>query len=81
MSMPVDSYSRTKVVWFSNLTTTGSDNGLSPGRRQAIILTDARILVIGPLGTHFSETLIKILTFLFHLYSFIFGGGHFEKIQ
>ena len=30
-----------------NLTIIGSDNGLSPGRRQAIILTNARILIIG----------------------------------
>ena len=28
-----------------NLTTIGSDNGLSPGRRQAIILTHAGILL------------------------------------
>ena len=27
-----------------------SDNGLSPGRRQAIISTNAGILLIGPLG-------------------------------
>ena len=27
-----------------------SDNGLSPGRRQAIIWTNAGILLIGPLG-------------------------------
>ena len=33
----------------------GSDNGLSPDRRQAIIWTNAGILLIGPLGTHFSE--------------------------
>ena len=33
----------------------GSDNGLSPGRRQAIIWTNAGILLIGPLGTNFSE--------------------------
>ena len=32
----------------------GSDNGLSPGRRQAIIWTNAGILLIGPLGTNFS---------------------------
>ena len=43
----------------------GSDNGLSPGRRQAIILTNARILLIGPLGRNFSEISIKILTFSF----------------
>ena len=42
----------------SKLTTIGSDNGLSPGRRQAIIWTIAGILLIGPLGTNFSEILI-----------------------
>ena len=42
------------------LTITGSDNGLSPGRRQAIIWTNAGILLIGPLGTNFSEILIEI---------------------
>ena len=40
----------------------GSDNGLSPIRRQAIILTNAGILLIGSLGTNFSEILIKIHT-------------------
>ena len=43
----------------------GSDNGLSPGRRQAIIWTNARILVIRTLGTNFSEILSKIHTFSF----------------
>ena len=37
------------------LTIIGSDNGLSPGRRQAIIWTNAGILIIGPLETNFSE--------------------------
>ena len=45
------------------LTTNDSDNGLSPGRRQAIIWTNAGILLIGPLGTNFSEILIEIQTF------------------
>ena len=40
-----------------------SDNGLSPGRFQAIIWTNAEILLIGPLGTNFSEILIEIYTF------------------
>ena len=35
------------------------------GRRQAIILTNAGILLIGPLGTNFSEILIEIHTFSF----------------
>ena len=43
----------------------GSDNGLSPGQRQAIIWTNAGILLIGPLGTNFSEILIKVYTFSF----------------
>ena len=31
----------------------GSDNGLSPDRRQAIIWTNAGLLLIEPLGTNF----------------------------
>ena len=50
-------------ICVSILTITGSDNGLSPGRRQAIIWTNAGILLIGPSGTNFSENLIEILTF------------------
>ena len=41
----------------------GSDNGLSPYRRQAIIWTNAGILLIEPLGTNFNEILIEIHTF------------------
>ena len=47
------------------LTIIGSDNGLLPGRCQAIIWTNARILFIGPLGTNFNEILIGIQTFSF----------------
>ena len=43
----------------------GSNNGLSPGRRQAIIWTNAGKLLIGPLGTKFSEISIGIYTFSF----------------
>ena len=43
----------------------GSDNDLSPGRRQAIIWINAGILLIGPLGTNVSEILIEILAFSF----------------
>ena len=41
----------------------GSDNGLSPGRRQAIIWTNDGILLIGTLRTNFSEILSEINTF------------------
>ena len=49
----------------SKLSIIGSDNGLSPGQRQAIIWTYAGILLIGPLGTNFSEILIESITFSF----------------
>ena len=48
-----------------NLTIIGSDNGLSPGRRQAIIWINDGILLIGTLGTNFSEILIGIQIFSF----------------
>ena len=41
----------------------GSDNGLSPDRRQAIIWTNAELLSIGHLQTYFSENLIKMQQF------------------
>ena len=37
-----------------------SNNDLSPGRRQTIIWTSARIFVIGLLETNFSEIFIEI---------------------
>ena len=43
----------------------GSYSALSPGRRQAIIWTNAGTLSIGPLGTDFSEIGIEIYTFSF----------------
>ena len=52
-------------ICVGKITIIGSDNGLSPGRRQAIIRTNAGLLLIGPLGTNFSEILIEILTFSF----------------
>ena len=43
----------------------GSDNGLSPGWRQAIIWTNAGLLSIGIEETHFNEIQIEIQTFSF----------------
>ena len=51
---------RVMHICVSRLTVTGSDNGLSPGRRQAIIWTNDGILLIGPLGTNCSENFIEI---------------------
>ena len=52
---------RVTHICVSILNIIGSDNGLSPGRRQAIIWTNALSLLIGPSGTN----LIEILTFSF----------------
>ena len=58
-------WGRVTHICVSKLTIIGSDNGLSPGRRQAIIWTNAGILFIWPLGTKFNEILIEIRTFSF----------------
>ena len=58
-------WGRVTHICVGNLTIIGSDNGLSPGRRQAIIWTNAGILLIGPLRTNFSEIVIGIQTFSF----------------
>ena len=58
-------WSRVMHICVGKLTIIGSDNGLSPGRRQAIIWTNAGILLIGPLVTNFSEILIAIEAFSF----------------
>ena len=52
-------------VCVGDLTSIGSDNGLSPEQRQAIIWTNAGILLIRPLGTNFIEILIEIHAFSF----------------
>ena len=58
-------WGRVTHICIGNLTTIGSDNGLSPSLHQAIIWTNAGILLIGPLWTNFSEILIQIYTFSF----------------
>ena len=58
-------WGRVTYSCISKLTSIASDNGLSPGQRQAIIWTNAGILLIGPLGTNFSEILSEIHTFSF----------------
>ena len=52
-------------IFVDRLTIIGSDNGLSPDRRQTIIWTNAETLLIGPLGTNFSEIVIGIYAFSF----------------
>ena len=54
---------RVTHICVSKLATIASDNGLSPGRRQAIIWTNVGILSIESLGTNISEIFIKIRAF------------------
>ena len=63
--MSLTHWGRMTHICVGKLTIIGSDNGLSPGRRQAIIWTNAGILLIGNLGTNFSEILIAIEIFSF----------------
>ena len=56
-------WGRVAYICVSKLTIIGSDNGLSPARRQAIIWTNAGILLIRTLGTNFREILSEILAF------------------
>ena len=56
-------WGRVTHICVNKLTTIGSDNGLSPGWRQAIIWANAGLLLIGPWGTNFYEILIDIHTF------------------
>ena len=48
-------WGRPTHICVDKLTIIGSDNGLSPGRRQAIIWTIVGLLSIALLGTNFSE--------------------------
>ena len=62
-------------ICVSNLTNIGSDNGFSPGRRRAIIQTNAGILLIEPLGTNFNGILIEIHIFLLKKIYFKMSSG------
>ena len=65
LSIGLSHRGRMTHICVSRLNIIGSDNGLSPGRCQVIIWTNAGILLIGPFGTNFSEILIEIFTFSF----------------
>ena len=80
MFLALTHWGRMTHICSSELTIIGSDNGLSPGRRQAIIWTNAGISLIGPLGTNFNENSIEIHTLSLkkiHLKCRLADGGHF----
>ena len=58
-------WGRVTHICVSKLTTIGSANGLSPDRRQAIIWTNAGILLIRTLGINISDFLSEIRAFSF----------------
>ena len=58
-------WGRVMHICISKLSTNCSNNGLSPGRRQAIIWTNDEILSIRTLGTNFREILSQINSFSF----------------
>ena len=62
----INSTPRGRVVHIcvSKLTIIGSDNGLSPGRRQAIIWTNAAILWIRTIGTTSVKSLSNFISLL-----------------
>ena len=61
----INHWGRVTHTFVIKLTIIGPDNGVSPGRRQAIIWTDAGILLIRTLGTNSNEILSEIQTFSF----------------
>ena len=71
---PLTHWGRVTHICVGNLTIIGWDNGLSPGRRQAIIWTNAGILLIGPLGK-------KKLQWTFNQkYNIFFPENTFESV-
>ena len=68
-------WGRVTHICVSKLTTIGSDNGFLPDWRQAIIWTNAGILLIWNLGTNFSDFLCKILAFSFKKMHLKFSSG------
>ena len=53
-------WGRVTHIYVTKISIIGSGNGLSSDRRQAIIWTNAGILLIGTLGTNVNEILIEI---------------------
>ena len=56
-----------RIYASEKMTMISSDNGLAPEHRQTIFWTNTGILLIGPLGTNFSEILIEIQAFFLNI--------------
>ena len=78
MSTTLTHWGRVTHMCVGKLTNLGSDNGLSPGRREAIIWTIAGIMLIWHLGTNFSEIIIEIHTFSFKKIDLKMSSGKWQ---
>ena len=66
-------------ICVSKLTIIGSHNGLSPGQHQAIICTNAGILLIWTLWTNISEILSETHTFSFKKMHMKMSSGRLQS--
>ena len=73
-------WGRVTYVCVSKQTIIGSDNRLSPGRRQAIIWNNAGILLIRTIGTNLSEILSEINKFSFRKIHFKMLCGEWRSL-
>ena len=74
-SVSLTHWGRVTQICVNNITIIGSDNDLSPGRRQAIIWTNAGILLIWSLRTNVNDIFIEIHAFSFKkIYSKMSSG-------
>ena len=74
--MVLTHWGRVTHICVGKLAITSSDNGLSPGRSEAIIWINAAILLIGPLWTNFSKIVIEIHIFPFKKMHFKMSSGY-----
>ena len=74
----ISHWGRVTHICVSKLAIISSDNGLAPGRRQAIIWTNAGILLTEPLGTNFNEISIEIHTFSFKKMHLKLSSGKYQ---
>ena len=61
--LPLTHWGQVKHICVSKLTIIGSDNGLWPRQCKVVTWINAGILLIGSLGTNFSEIFIEIYSF------------------
>ena len=74
-------WGRVTHICVGKLAIIGSDNGLSRGRRQAIIWTNAGLSSFGTPETNFSEILIEIETFSFKKMHLTISSGKWRPFD